>query len=284
MDLIASICLTLACSSTDSPKQSTPVTATEDSAQPSEPSPSTVVAAHSWSPAYDRSVTIGNPLKGFFSSPFWGEPGDNLPHSMGFVYVPIKDLLPEQGLYRFDDGLEPLLQAAESRGNHSILRVYLDYPNYDTGMPDWLLETAGCTPYTEHGGGCSPNYESPLLQETLLDFIAALGASYDGDPRLGFLQLGLIGYWGEWHTWPNEEQFASQDLQQAIIEAYDEAFDQTELLIRYPMQDTNQRDFGFTMIPLAGNTWIRELVLLPLLEAAGANEHWRSHQSAEKSP
>ena len=27
-------------------------------------------------------------------------------------------------------------------------------------------------------------------------------ARYDGDPRIGFVQLGLLGFWGEWHTYP----------------------------------------------------------------------------------
>jgi len=27
---------------------------------------------------------------------------------------------------------------------------------------------------------------------------------YDGDTRIGYIQLGLLGFWGEWHTWTGD--------------------------------------------------------------------------------
>ena len=109
--------------------------------------------------------------------------------------------------------LEPLLDAAESRGHHAILRVYLDYPTRPSGVPGYLSDTVGCSPYAEHGGGCSPNYEHPDLKAAILGLIGALGERYDGDPRLGFIQVGLLGFWGEWHTWPHTEMFPAEDMQ-----------------------------------------------------------------------
>jgi hypothetical protein len=87
----------------------------------------------------------------------------------------------------------------------------------------------------------------------LESFIAEFGRRYDGDPRIGFVTIGLIGFWGEWHTWPmdgytqetnvyraqpdptEENWMPSAETQERILQAYDEAFDTTRLLLRYPM-------------------------------------------------
>ena len=45
-------------------------------------------------------------------------------------------------------------------------------------------------PYDEHdhhGHSLSPAYSNPHLRAALVHFIAALGARYHGDPRIGFI-------------------------------------------------------------------------------------------------
>ena len=37
--------------------------------------------------------------------------------------------------------------------------------------------------------------DDPIVLEALEQFIQRLGARYDGDERLGFLQAGLLGKW-----------------------------------------------------------------------------------------
>eukprot|EP01052_Picozoa_sp_SAG31_P004428 SAG31_NODE_183_length_20987_cov_8.711078_12_plen_46_part_00 len=44
----------------------------------------------------------------------------------------------------------------------------------------------------------SPNYADLHLIAALESFIAEFGRRYDADPRIGFVQVGLLGYWGEW--------------------------------------------------------------------------------------
>jgi hypothetical protein len=61
---------------------------------------------------------------------------------------------------------------------------------------------------TEYGNGqnpqhvsFSPNYENPDLRRALKNFVAALGARYDGDARIGFIKsVQVIGNTcGEWN-------------------------------------------------------------------------------------
>lgn len=218
---------------------------TEDSAEVLEEYRSSKSETQSVEFTYDRAATAGNPLKGMMSSYLWSEPHNDLPHSLEFIYIPLKSLVAGLDTYTFEVGLEPYLQAAKSRGNHVVMRVFIDYPNREYGLPTYLEELVTCSPYSEYGGGCSPDYSNPHLQSAILNFILEFGHRYDGDNRLGFIQMGLLGYWGEWHTFPNYEDFASDVFQLEVIETFDAAFGTTPIQIRYPIQDSASRAIGF---------------------------------------
>src|SRR5690606_36712632 len=98
----------------------------------------------------------------------------------------------------------------------------------------------------------TPDYEDENLRRALRDFIAALGERYDGDPRIGFITAGLLGTWGEWHTYPRSELFASKAVQDEVMDAYEAAFATTLVLLLYParegdsrMAPTVRRGFGY---------------------------------------
>jgi hypothetical protein len=96
------------------------------------------------------------------------------------------------------------------------------------------LVTRSYTDYGNNGKSLSPDYENPLLRQALTNFITALGARYDGDPRVGFITVGLLGFWGEWHTYPHTDWFASTAVQNLVLAACTNAFHTTRLLVRYP--------------------------------------------------
>jgi hypothetical protein len=187
-----------------------------------------------------------NPLKGFM--PYTGD-YSTFPYSMEWSYLPLRSLM--TGPTNFDwSSLDSLLSADAARGHQTVFRVYLDYPTLPTGIPQYLLDDGLVTySYTNYGNttSVSPDYENPLLDQALTNFIAALGARYDGDPRIGFVELGLLGFWGEWHTYPVTNLFASVQVQDEVIAAYTNAFHQTKLLIRYP---TVVGSFDPTTLPL----------------------------------
>jgi len=194
---------------------------------------------------YDRDQTIGNPLQGFVTNYAWGEPNNAFPDSIEFRYIPLSELLSAPNTYTYNHSLEPYLEEAKNRGHQVILRVYIDYPALDSGLPSFLHNEVECLSYTEHGGGCSPEYSNELLQSTLLDFITHFGGAYDGDNRLAFVQVGLLGFWGEWHTYPHTDWFADEAFQQQIITRFDTAFEVTPIQMRLPYQDSAQRKIGF---------------------------------------
>lgn len=91
----------------------------------------------------------------------------------------------------------------------------------------------------DHSGPIAPApvHEDPRLRAALTNFITALGARYDGDPRIGFITAGLLGTWGEWHCHPHSEWFASKAVQAEVMDAYEAAFRTTPVLLRYPAGD-----------------------------------------------
>ena len=214
--------------------------------------------------AQDHSQTLtlqyqpappGNPLVGLV--PYAGAGRDRFPHSLEFNYVRFADLVIGPDQYNWAP-LEKLLDDVASRGNQTIFRVYLEFSNQTNLIPQFLLD-AGLTVHNypnnddpRYKPAETPDYENPALRRALTQFIAALGAKYDGDPRIGFITAGLLGSWGEWHNYPRDDLFASKTVQTEVLNAYEAAFHTTPILLRYPAgpddkthAENASRPFGF---------------------------------------
>ncbi|MCX6906444.1 MAG: DUF4832 domain-containing protein [Verrucomicrobia bacterium] len=185
-----------------------------------------------------------NPLKGFV--PYAGQ-AKEFPHSLEFQYFPLKDLM--TGPSTFDwQPLERLIAGVSARGCQTVFRVYLEYVGKPCAVPQFLLDdgvkvTEWMTDNTYRGRSFTPDYADPRLRTAMTNFIGALGARYDGDPRVGFITAGLLGSWGEWHTHPRRDLWASKTVQAEVMDAYEAAFKKTPVLLRYPTGD-GDRDYA----------------------------------------
>jgi hypothetical protein len=181
-----------------------------------------------------------NPVKGF--APYFFSKTDyanGYSHSMEWGYFPLNALM--TGPNTFDwEPLDQMLDEVASRGNSSVFRPFIEYPGRPSGLPSYLSGSVAIRQNTVWGTA-SPDYDDPRLVSAMKTFIAALGARYDGDPRVAYIHMGLIGLWGEWHTWPFDADTSdgypnlmpTAATQAAIINAYDAAFDRTEVEVRY---------------------------------------------------
>ena len=236
-----------------------------------------------------------NPLKGLvpYAEP---EPGC-FPHSLEFDYLRFSDLM--TGPESFDwQPLEKLLDGIASRGNQTVFRVWIEYPGQKSGLPKFLRDQGvKVTEWTEtekkpREKVClSPDYEDERLIGAMESFIKALGQRYDGDARIGYITAGLLGSWGEWHTYPREDLFASVQTQKRVLDAYEKVFKKTPVLLRYPvgketptLASNASRPFGYHDDSFAWgtldngkkeNSWY----YLPILKPAGdaALNKWRTH-------
>ena len=144
---------------------------------------------------------IANPLKGLV--PYASNANSNFPHSMEFSYLGFAELM--RGYDDFDwTAMEELLTRVSNRGHQTVIRIYLEYPAKKDVIPKFLIDdglkvhrylntnTQPLPPASVE----TPDYEDINLRRALKNFIAAFGAKYDGDPRIGFITAGLLGTWG----------------------------------------------------------------------------------------
>lgn len=203
--------------------------------------------AATWQSVAPSNPPIGNPLKGFVC---YAEDYDDFPYSLEYEPLPVNAI--QTGYESFDwAALENVLSTIASRGHQALLKFYYDNPAKPSGIPEFLSHVP-VNPYStyqettpEESRSVSPDYEHHDLKRSMLSFIAAFGARYDGDPRIGFIELGLIGFWGEWHTYPYSEWMPTINTQNAVMEAYDNAFDLTCILVREPRGNSPAYNIGY---------------------------------------
>ena len=228
------------------------------------------------------SAPPDNPLKGFM--PYAGN-YTTFPYSLEWFYLPVNSVMTGSNQFNWTP-LETRLNQIASRSNHAVFRFYLDYPTEPTGIPQYLLNaglvTRSYNDYDNNGVSVSPDYENPLLRSALTNFIYRLGAQYDGDPRIGFITVGLLGFWGEWHTYPYWEPpnnwFASVTVQNEVLNAYQSAFTKTRYLLRQPHgTNPSSRPMGYHDDSFAYSTIDPpEWHFLGALKLAGETNKWRT--------
>ncbi len=239
------------------------------------------------SPAQDRKHLDGNALQGFAS---WGEAKNQFPHSLEFHRIKLNELSKDGKTWNFQP-VDDALSAVDQRGNHAILRPIIhdvhglytpqgsteeiDEPD-DIHVPEDLVDQAVSA--KEPGKqGDEKELDYDFLKGSLKDFIQEFGLRYDGDPRIGYVQLGLLGFWGEWHTHQgdtgNGGLFPDTAYQDEIQNAYRAAFRGTPLMNRLPF-GTDSKGMGFyddsfTHETLGPDNFVESLV------DAGVAQRWR---------
>lgn len=183
---------------------------------------------------------LDNPLKGLV--PYWQDDWyeEAFPCTMEFWYFPANELMIAPNQFNWNP-LEAKLKDMQRRGHQAVLRIYLEFPGRDTGVPKYLLEQGvKLTRYTNNGKvNLTPDYNDERLVRALENLIVEFGKRYDGDPRIGFLTMGMLGHWGEWHTYPRGRLFASTATQKRIQQAFAASFKRTKVLMRYPAGEGN---------------------------------------------
>ena len=101
--------------------------------------------------------------------------------------------------------------------------------------PQWLREIGGKELQCDHNGSgpfLIPDLDDPIVLEKHLDFIKRLGERYDGHPDIDQIDLGSIGWWGEWHLSGSKTcKITSLENCRKVVDAYLVAFKKTPLLM-----------------------------------------------------
>ncbi|MEX2656155.1 MAG: DUF4832 domain-containing protein [Balneolales bacterium] len=158
---------------------------------------------------YERALK--NPLKGFRPS--------RLDHEYGTLtktYFRWNDLESTAG-----DGVSDIINASNERWKDyektnmkAIPRVYLDWPGRESGWPSDMTEG---------------DYTSDEFKERVIALIKKLAQAWDNDPRVAYVEMGLIGEWGE-----QEFPDTRDDIKEAIAAQFAASFQNKLVMIRWP--------------------------------------------------
>ena len=101
--------------------------------------------------------------------------------------------------------------------------------------PAWLKGVGGRILQCRRRDGPTvevPDLDDPVILKRHLDFIERLGARYDGHRDIDHLDLGSVGWWGEWHMSGTEgAKLPSLATRMKIVKAYFAAFQRTQLVM-----------------------------------------------------
>jgi len=101
--------------------------------------------------------------------------------------------------------------------------------------PAWIKEIGGRELISDYDGKEQfpiPDLDDQVTLQRHLDFIQRLGEKYDGHPDLDHLDLGSVGWWGEWHLSRSSNcKLPALENRVKIVNAYVAAFRKTPLLM-----------------------------------------------------
>ncbi len=178
-----------------------------------------------------------NPMKGW-SSGWWD---DFELSSVGFQYIKWKDFEPSDGNFS-TAAVEDVINRPGSQGRHLILRLYADwFGNNETSdaCPPWLYTDYGVARLQAPNGKYITDYNDPNYITQVTEAIEALAQAYDDDPRVYTIQLGVLGYWGEWHSFTfNDNNFEIEEATKSqILNVIKANFSNTKLMGRQPWDE-----------------------------------------------
>ncbi|MCC6729467.1 MAG: DUF4832 domain-containing protein [Chthonomonadales bacterium] len=131
--------------------------------------------------------------------------------------------------------LDGALAAARKAGQRLAFRIMCcsSEPS-EPYQPAWLARVGGRIARTTYDGVALevPDLDDPVTLERHLSLIRRLGARYDGSPDLDHVDLGSVGWWGEWHmSGGGPVPMPRKETCRRIVDAYLSAFRRTPLLM-----------------------------------------------------
>lgn len=122
----------------------------------------------------------------------------------GFEYERFywRELEPVEGQYNFALVDDAFKYAAAHRPamNVGLRFMALAEPESGPQIPDWLIKKGVKGTWTPDHKTFAPDLDDPLFIEYSQRLLNAFGKRYDGNENLAFVDIGMVGAWGEWHN------------------------------------------------------------------------------------
>lgn len=139
-------------------------------------------------------------------------------------------LEPEKGKYNWKLIDNALLQS--HRHGQTLQIRFMPQSSVGTELPQWYMKEAHGFIMEERGEKVwQPDYRDPKFVEYWGALIRESGRRYDGHPWLETVDLGALGYWGEWHTSNRPGLMPPWEIRKQLVDIYLESFKKTPLLM-----------------------------------------------------
>ena len=133
-----------------------------------------------------------------------------------------------------EDGIDRILDVCNQKwsgiadNNTKVIpRVYLDWDS-KPGNEYWPEDMQ------------SGDYSSEQFKRRVEQLVVKLGKAWDNDSRVAWIQMGIIGYWGEHHS-PKPVEWQ----QELLGDLFSEAFKNKKVLVRRPFETFEEYEFGW---------------------------------------
>lgn len=201
---------------------------------------------------------IANPLMGYAPAATTETVTDDI--TLLYVDITWQELEPEEGVYDWET-IETKNQFTKwkNEGKHLVLRFVLDYPSDESHLdiPEWLyrqLDDPGDWYTSAYGQGFSPNYDSEDLINAYEKAVQAMGNHWGDSEFISFIELGVLGHWGEWHVdnTAGIRQLPEAAVREKYVTPWLSAFPNANLLMRRPFAIASENHLGLYN-DMAGN-------------------------------
>lgn len=167
--------------------------------------------------------------------------------SMEWAFIGLSQVLPLcSGGFDWTT-VDDFLASVDARGHQGILRPIVFGPGYgdENYAPSDLMVNAFVYEATTFD---NPVWNEASVQACVLKFIDAFAARYKNDQRVAYIQMGLVGLWGEQHLdgGPyNVASFPSFTFQKTMINHFIDGFGHTSSDLLTGLSLDSAQDHGF---------------------------------------
>lgn len=199
------------------------------------------------------------------------EPSDTLDEFPGlsivYLRLPWAMIEPEEGKYNWAM-LDTPAQRWISKGKRVAFRITCSENWTSFGTPEWVKNAGAKGTFYQYGRGPSkegpwdPDFGDPIFLAKLEKFLSAMGARYNGNPNVEFIDIGTYGLWGEGHTFMSSQvpDDKADPIVRKHIDLHKKHFPDTLLCISDDVigHDRPGRNFPLTDYALSKGVTIRD--------------------------
>lgn len=202
---------------------------------------------------YKYKDVTNNPLMGYAPYGRWEQNLGEIPFNLVYCDMRWKEVQDkDENKYDWEKWEKlSLYQYWKNKGKHCVFRLLLDEPSnkahYDVPTFIYKDKTMGKAYSHDYGKGWSPYYENQKFIDKLKVFVDKIVERYGNDPFISYIQLGVVGHWGEWHVnFDNNKvkRLPKMPILSKYAEMWNNKFKYAEVMMRRPFKTAKEFGYG----------------------------------------